>query len=447
LALALGVTACGDSEPTARDQWIVVIGTDAPVPQFGDRLYVEVLDADGNSCLGCERMLAARDPNAWPLSFGIVSTPEAPAALVRAVLFRAIDGGSSGLPESDRMIEAVGSLPPAAGIVEVGMNLSMDCFGVPAPADRSQTCDRGSRLLIPTPTLAHLENSEVLVPGSWAVARTVECADPAPEGMVCIPGGVFLIGDPRSSQLAVDASGLPERLVRLSPYYLDVDELSVGEMKKLVDQGAVAPIAKGPAGSVEEWCLYEPTSRENDAMPVNCVSQLVAIIACEQRGRRLPSEAEWEFAASNRTRESVYPWGDDDNACGYAIIARGHVDVTASSLTCRNYEGANLPAGASAGGHPFDVTDLGVRNLGGNLSEIVADHFVAYRDACWSSTSEPLVDPSCPGDDGDQVSLRGGSWGGARSEAQAFSRNAMPNAIAASMFTGMRCALSATPAP
>ena len=127
VALTLG---CEPETAPARDQWTVVIGTDAPIPQFGDRLIVDVLDAEGGVCPTCSRQFSVAAVEDWPLSFGIVAAGD--EVMVRAELFRADHLGFDGLPIGTAHLEIVGALPPPSGVTSVALDLTMDCFDIPA---------------------------------------------------------------------------------------------------------------------------------------------------------------------------------------------------------------------------------------------------------------------------------------------------------------------------
>jgi iron(II)-dependent oxidoreductase len=112
---------------------------------------------------------------------------------------------------------------------------------------------------------------------------------------------------------------------------------------------------------------------------------------CRWAKRRLPSEAEWEFAAAtlpdNTTRKRRYPWGDTTPTAAHANlygVAPGPIDVAA------------LPEGDSA---------WGVRQMFGNVWEWTADWFVPYpgfvRDP-YKEYSEPWF--------GNHKVLRGGCY-------------------------------------
>ena len=82
-------TACAAAE--ARDQWLLTISTDAPIPALGDRLLVEILDAGGElACSACRRHFDATSLSALPLSFGAAADPSFHS--VRARLHRSAVG-------------------------------------------------------------------------------------------------------------------------------------------------------------------------------------------------------------------------------------------------------------------------------------------------------------------------------------------------------------------
>lgn len=453
--LYLLTAGCGADVGDPLPQWTVFVGTDASVPQFGDRLLVEVLGEDGDAaCLGCRRQLGAGEPAAWPLSFGVVPPGDGGAVRVRARLYRADHTGEGGLPSGLPVIDALARLPPASEPVDVGVALSMTCLAVPADVVARAACDPRTGALAPEPELAPAEGGGPLPrPGTFPSAAEVPCAGAAPPGMICHPGGLFALGDPYFFPVDPDLDPLPERLVQLSPFALDADEVTVGAVRALVASGALAgaPELKGAPGTVAEACTWlGPDDASNDALPVSCASRALAEAACAARGLRLPTEAEWEFAAANRTRETRFPWGDDEHACDHAIVGRGRfvteVSGAEESVVCRGTAGEAVPWGPVAGGAERDVSDLGVKNLAGNLSEWVADRYGRYDEPCWSDGAAALlVDPRCDAPSptpelAGAFSVRGASWVGRAFHTRAAERGAAPGG--ASVSTGFRCALS-----
>lgn len=132
----------------------------------------------------------------------------------------------------------------------------------------------------------------------------------------------------------------------------------------------------------DTWVELEPD------MPVSHVCWWEADAYCRWAGRRLPTEAEWEFAATGGvTPRPVYPWGDTEPEAKHAAVDwrwLGQADVAA------------CPAGDSPGG---------CRQMIGGVWEWTASDFAAYpnfeRDA-YHENSEQFF--------GQRKVLRGGAW-------------------------------------
>jgi sulfatase modifying factor 1 len=450
LAAGLAVAACGGDEGAVRNQWLVTIATDAPVPQLGDRVLVEALTDDGElACSACRRELGAGTPAAWPLSFGIV--PGSGIARLRVRLYRSAVTGPDGLPGGAGLIDFVGRLPAPHGKTPLHVVLRTECFAQPADLAAARTCLPGSGTVGSEPLL----DAELPLPaaGSTPFAERSPCPGSAPDGMACVPGGLFLLGSPLYSFPVLVGGSTPEHLVVLSPFALDVRELTVGEVRALVRGGRMThePVVKGLPSSVEEACAYlGPDDPENDALPVNCLPKSAALEACAALGKRLPSEAEWEWAAGNLEQETTYPWGADDDSCDKAVVGRGREVFEAiadENPGCRTGTAAQvLPWGPVAGGSAADTTELGLLDLGGNVSEFVADQLSEYDDPCWNG-GPVLVDPVCdtspalalgnsPG-----VLLRGAAWSSMPGQSRVAAR-VIYDKSGQSPANGVRCALS-----
>ena len=424
-------------------------------PRVGDRLLVEV-SYDTGKCNDCSRELGeAATPSSWPISFGVVPPPSG-AAHVHVILYRSIDTGGDGLPAGDALIEAYGELPPATGLVRVPLVLSMACFGVRADAAH-RTCDPATGELVPEPVLPAGDADALPVVGSFPGARTVRCSGMPPPGMACVPGGMFLMGDARSFPISSAQLAAPEHAVVLSPFAIDVDEVTVGAARPYL-AGLSPPLVKQDPdpSKIDGACTFLGASTRDDALPLNCVTYNQAAAICAAQGKRLPTEAEWEFAARGRTAESTYPWGEATDVCDRAIVGRGRsdIDTLPNSLgedsVCRTAGPVDaLPWGLVPGGSPADVTPQGVRNLCGSVSEYVADAFDRYDEGCWIA-GHILTDPRCdtPGVDQLYATTRGGAWNLPPFLAKAYERDALggegPGArsIGYGPGLGFRCAKS-----
>lgn len=416
---ALVSSGCGGSADP-RPQWLVRVSTDAVTPQFADRLRLEVVDDEAAPCAACVHQIGV-DATSSP-SFGVLPPASGKSPRVRAILFRADQQGPDGKPQGEAHWDMLGRLPALDGVTRVSFHLPMSCFGVLADPASDSSCDPGTRALIETPTL---RSESALVPGSWSEARSVDCASAPPADMACIPGGAYLMGSRSAVSASASDATFPEHLVGLSPFFLDVHEVTVGDVRKLLASGALdptfAPQVRDPnPNAFAGACSYlGPDDPTNDAFSVDCIGWESAKAVCEARGLRLPSEAEWEYAARNELEQTTFPWGSDPDICAHAVVGLGRSNALTDAKTnengaCRSAaDGTVLPPGPVAGGSPLDKTRRGIQDMGGSVAEWVADRVQLYTEACWQTTELLLVNPICDTASpelGDQRSIRGGSW-------------------------------------
>lgn len=422
LSVAISGLACGDPEP--RPQWVVVLDTDAPLTgQLAggqadvadaaiDTLRIDVLRATGSRIE--TREIVAPDPRDWPVSFGVV-TDEDPGLQVRIRAFRgreaAVDADGLVAPPPRRTIDRLVRFEGTPdGREEVGIRLALAClnrppsFAAPATtcADANQLRVAPSEGRVPSPTSGSAGGSELLA------SRPCTGAPPAGIDAVCIPGGFTVIGDERLAGIddLFVVSPVPSFPARVSPFWLDRDEVTVGEVRALYAAGVLFAAEPGLPDVTEpglEGCTWRGRDdAENDARPVNCVGNDTAAAVCAARGGHLPTEVAWEHAARGRGAGLIYPWGDAEDCCG-AVFERSD-----------GFCGARLgpePGGPRPRpeGCPFaDVSRDGVRDLGGNVLEITAGPSDPYDASCWPALGVP-TDPQCVGGRQDQVA-RGGSW-------------------------------------
>lgn len=136
---------------------------------------------------------------------------------------------------------------------------------------------------------------------------------------------------------------------------------------------------------------------ERATHPANCVSWDAATeFAVWLAGRtgdawRLPTEAEWEYAARGEGRDVVYPWGNDPADCDHAVLDEG-------GYGCGTVP--TWPVCSKAAGNTLQ----GACDMSGNAKEWVSDRY----GAAWYAES-PKDAPAGPVT-GDQRVLKGGSW-------------------------------------
>jgi sulfatase modifying factor 1 len=454
--VAMAMIGCGGGV-TARDQWTVWVTTDAPVPQLADRGLVEVLDATGDlACPDCRRQIGVpTDPSAWPFSFGIAKSDTTSGLRVRVRLYRAANAGADGLPVGTTTLDLVGVLPTPTGNTEVQMVLTAECLGMASDPVMHTSCAGPERALVPERMLPSGRPDSAIRPGTWPRATSVPCARAAPNDMVCIPGGFLVLGDSRALSTGNETvSNTEERYVTLSPFALDLDEVTVGTVRSLVAAGRIseAPTERSGFKTIHAECTYlGPNDSSNDALPVNCITALAAKHVCETLGKRLPTEAEWEWSAGNLVAETRYPWGDIGDPCDFAEVGIGGSPGLETdrpqSTACRVRAGRpTLPAGLPAHRNETDATQLGVRHLAGGVSEWVADRLASYRAGCWLPDQPFLVDPRC--DDGTlrNQAVRGSAWSDAPGFVAVVGRQGL-DPLAELPAVGFRCARSDRTAP
>jgi formylglycine-generating enzyme required for sulfatase activity/tRNA A-37 threonylcarbamoyl transferase component Bud32 len=280
-------------------------------------------------------------------------------------------------------------------------------------------------------------------------------------GMVYFEGGLFTMG--RSlDEITAECSRLgkacdreqlereqPTRLIRLSPFFLDIHEVTnqrfaawlnrEPEELFIEDDGPERPGAHvKDAHRVflldlkPEYLGIEVTRTLSrrftvrpgfEHKPIVQVTWDAARLFCETYGKRLPSEAEWEFVARGRASRR-FPWGDAEPQCDTVVFGRR------AKLPC-----AMLPDGPlNVASASQDFTAEGIADLGGNVSEWVFDAFaLAYYPSC-GGCIDPKVDTGT-----DYRVVRGGSWANSMNFARVSSRGRWkPSEVSTS--TGFRCA-------
>lgn len=270
----------------------------------------------------------------------------------------------------------------------------------------------------------------LLLGGMLVVTAAVQAGEKAPDGMVLIPAGMFVMGSDKVDRenMALEYGSTkpwyedehPKRNVRLPAFYIDRFEVTSAQFRDFViDKNYWVPqewskngylldrnlLAYGTVErlrglATEVYQLDMDTSQmdkealieaidakraELDQLPVTGVTWEFARDYCAWAGKRLPSEAEWEKAARG-TEAREFPWGFEwDNS---------RLNIS---------EGSNWDHGtAPIGSYPAGVSPYGVHDMAGNVMEWVEDWYQPYP----GSKAEH-------DDFGDKNKVvRGGGWGG-----------------------------------
>jgi formylglycine-generating enzyme required for sulfatase activity len=161
--------------------------------------------------------------------------------------------------------------------------------------------------------------------------------------------------------------------------------------------------------------------------PATQVSWHAADRYCQSQGKRLPTEAEWEFAARGPEGRR-FPWGYEEPTCQGTVVSRR------TGMLCAAF-GTGPGDVASAA---QDRTPEGIHDLGGSVAEWVADGFAEQYPSCPEPCRNPLVHPDQV--DGQRV-VRGSAWEWPTYLARGTTRSRYA-ANAAPINFGFRCAVS-----
>jgi len=243
------------------------------------------------------------------------------------------------------------------------------------------------------------------------------------ETMISIPEGTFIMG---SNSERTDIQNRPEHSVNLQVYLIDKYPVTNVQYAKYIAETKYRPPLDWKNGKIPDNKLLHP---------VTMVSWFDAKNYCEHKGKRLPSEAEWEKAARG-PNGNRWPWGNSMNKNNLNT----YYSVGATTVVTRYDTGKSI---------------YGVYDMAGNVSEWTASEFLPYKGSTAPKemfTPKALVSKT-PEDSamkiGEFVELkdrvfrvrRGGSWKSDPFSTSSYHRNySMPHY--ASDFFGFRCVKS-----
>lgn len=220
--------------------------------------------------------------------------------------------------------------------------------------------------------------------------------DAIPEDMIYLPGGTFLMGSSQGKD-----NEQPPHEVSLDPFYIDTREVTLTEYEKFLSA----------TGRKKPSFWHPELDRPDD--PVVGVSWFDAAAYAAWMGKRLPTEAEWEYAARGGAAGKNYPWGDMPDRRRANFLSTGIAPVKS-----------------------FEPNGYGLFDMIGNVWEWCSDWYseTYYQSSPKKNPKGPVI--------GIQKVLRGGTWYSTEEQARITNRYyALPDVR--SFHTGFRCVKSA----
>lgn len=248
-----------------------------------------------------------------------------------------------------------------------------------------------------------------------------------------LAGGAFLMGTDSDMAWASDGEG-PVREVLLAPFLIDICAVTNAQWEQFATASGYSTEAErygwsyvftkhvsanarratqGVAAGTEWWlgiegaCWKRPEGQGSNLRkrmdhPVVHISWHDAQKFCEWAGKRLPTEAEWEYAARGGLEQNIYPWGNDLTPKDKRAKAQ-HM--------CNIWQGKFPDFNSGADGHigtapvkSFAPNGYGLYNMSGNVWEWCEDWFSpAFH------IHGPRQNPTGPKDGAAKV-IKGGSF-------------------------------------
>lgn len=203
--------------------------------------------------------------------------------------------------------------------------------------------------------LIETEYNETCDGETWCSDRCDQTAPPCASSAggcpsldwVFVEGGSFMMGNSDYEP------SVPVHEVSLSSFEILRTEITTGQYKQCVEANYCQAVSVF-SGS----CNSRHTDRDDH--PINCVSWLQLLNFAEWVGGSLPTEAQWEYVATNRGQNHMYPWGTNDIDCTRSNHSNGGCSSEGTWATCSGMAGNS---------------ELGVCDLSGNVAELVLDEY------------------------------------------------------------------------
>lgn len=226
--------------------------------------------------------------------------------------------------------------------------------------------------------------------------------------MVPIPAGTFLMGSP-ASDAAKEADETPQREVKISPFWMAEKEVTFEEYLTFFTDETISRNSKVDAVTRPSVPYVDPSAEvggDDQTYPAINIKQFGALMYCRWLYKktgifyRLPSEAEWEYAARAGAK-TVYPFGDDASKLGEYAWYHGNSN---DSLHHGKLKKPNA---------------WGLYDMLGNAKEWVLDQ---YQEDYYSTLDKQAVDPVRVPKVKHPIVVRGGSYKDEASELRPANR-------------------------
>lgn len=233
-------------------------------------------------------------------------------------------------------------------------------------------------------------------------AQKGSCEPACPEHEVYIPAtgpagftmgkgmASFGFGSRASHNAGTGRADTPHKVILTRPFCMDENEVTARKYEVCVNEkGCKIPKISDP------WLTYQ---RKLD-MPENMIDWPRSKYYCEQYGQSLPTEAQWEWAATGGDGRS-WPWGNEEPTCEHADFTMGNLVSPGGDSGCHGGGPSNV--GTHLKGDRVWPTGH-IHDLGGNVWEWCLDSYIPYPA---TEETDPLpLQPNTP-----NHVVRGGGW-------------------------------------
>jgi formylglycine-generating enzyme required for sulfatase activity len=361
IALVLASSDCGPTTLPPLGEVVVIVDTDAIVPNLVSRLRVDAFDEKGTWYASQD--FGLESASQWPTSFGVFVGQANQGGTVTLRLRGYADGNVRDYLGERYQARPIGGPPsqivptpnPPAGdtprlfdaqgndvtpstepepllaidrllLIDVSPNevlgasvvLHGACFGTMADLATSQTCVDTENVLVPVePALLSSNTTPPTFSMQGSFGGTIPCTEtprgehqaadgtPLYDEEVCVAGGTYVFGSYPSLT--------PQRIVTVEPFLMNKYEVSVGRFRDAVSRGLTwgsTPVANDSAlptrlsqttfTSQADFtsCTYSDQPMGRETYPLSCVSWMDARAFCQFEGADLPDEVQFEWVVA-----------------------------------------------------------------------------------------------------------------------------------------------------